>query len=126
MTKNWTLVAVRDTGTYCQACGAKIRWAFHLEQGSLRKIVGSECVKSHLDRCDPQTALAFVKGKWRARRNYFYKRVAGETYVVGPMRGGGWYAARAPYGVTGAKWEFLRSNLPTYDAAVQFLAGVGR
>jgi len=126
VTKNWTLVAVRDTGGYCQACGAKIRWTFHLEQDDLRKIVGSECVKSHTDRCDPKIALAFVKGAWRARRNYFYKRVAGQTYVIGPTRRARWYAAIAPFGVTGGQWEFLHSNLPTYDAAVQFLAGVGR
>ena len=124
-TKNWTLDRMLD-GAYahCQYCGAAIRWNYVLRhpQSPAYIIVGSECVKTLTDQCDPAVAFALTQGAWKQRRHYFYKRLRKTTYIIGPRSENTWFAATSLSGVRSFGWTFEPEIFQTADDAKLALA----
>jgi hypothetical protein len=125
-TKNWHLRCVidlppTDRRSTCEFCGARIRHEYHLYQdisGAMETlIVGSECVKSLTDSCDPHVAHRLLHDEWKQRRGYFYKRVFGITCIIG-QKDDRWYTALAPS--VRSRWEFGPSFRSAEDAKLYF------
>lgn len=84
--RNWNFVEVFQSpgsGVRCDRCNARIRWVFLLEQGDDVTIAGRECVKALTATCDPDIALRALKGKWRTRRNYWWRKLGPLVWTIG-------------------------------------------
>lgn len=118
----WELDKISYGATECSFCGTPIVWQFHLVRGSHQRIAGSECTKGLTNLRAPEHYVAFLEGKWKQRRTYYYKRLAGYTWFIGPHKNTEtWWAAVGTTVNSGDK-IFVNGSFSTPDEAKHLLA----
>jgi hypothetical protein len=88
---------------------------------------GSECVRALTHDCDAATALRALNDRWRTRRGYFWRSLAGVVWSIGKQKQSDrWWVATSLHATT--KKYFVDRTYPSFEAAkiaVAYMASTG-